>query len=92
MSAFLVDPRPWPSLIHIFWVNLVTDGLPGLALAADPADRGIMRRPPRAPDESLFAHGMWQHLWAIAVRRRALSSLTEKAAKALNGSALTQKP
>ncbi len=64
---------PIPLLpIHILWVNLVTDGLPGLALAAEPAERGIMRRPPRAPKESLFAHGMWQHILFVGLLMGAL--------------------
>ena len=56
---------PLPLLpIQILWVNLVTDGLPGLALAAEPAERDIMKRPPRRPDESVFARGLWQNvLW-----------------------------
>ena len=59
---------PIPLLpIHILWVNLVTDGLPGLALAAEPAERGVMQRPPRAPDESFFAHGLWQHILGIGL-------------------------
>ena len=59
---------PIPLLpIHILWVNLVTDGLPGLALAAEPAEQGVMQRPPRAPAESLFAGGMWQHILGIGL-------------------------
>jgi Ca2+-transporting ATPase len=59
---------PIPLLpIHILWVNLVTDGLPGLALAAEPAERGVMQRPPRAPEESLFANGMWQHILGVGL-------------------------
>jgi len=56
---------PLPLLpIHILWMNLVTDGLPGLTLAAEPAEEDVMRRPPRAPSESIVARGLWQHaIW-----------------------------
>src|SRR4029079_16237678 len=47
---------PVPLLpIHTLWINLVTDGLPGIALVAEPAEEGIMNRPPRPPKENLFA-------------------------------------
>ena len=59
---------PVPLLpMHILWVNLVTDGLPGLALAAERAERNIMQRPPRSPQESIFAHGLWQHVLWVGV-------------------------
>jgi Ca2+-transporting ATPase len=56
---------PIPLLpVHILWINLVTDGLPGLALGVEPAERDTMHRPPRPPDESIFGRGLWQHaLW-----------------------------
>ncbi|MCB9280659.1 MAG: cation-translocating P-type ATPase [Lewinellaceae bacterium] len=56
---------PIPLLpIQILWVNLVTDGLPGLALAGERAERDVMSRPPRPPGESLFARGLGRHiLW-----------------------------
>jgi len=44
--------------IHILWINLVTDGLPGLALVAEPAEKDVMSRPPRPPKENLFAGGL----------------------------------
>lgn len=61
LAPFLGMPIPLLP-IHILWINLVTDGLPGLALAAEPAEKNLMQRPPRQPQESLFAGGMWQHI------------------------------
>ncbi|MDP4129115.1 MAG: cation-translocating P-type ATPase [Bacteroidota bacterium] len=47
---------PIPLLpLQILWINLVTDSLPGLALSAERAERNTMHRPPRAPDQSIFA-------------------------------------
>ncbi|MCU0490606.1 MAG: cation-translocating P-type ATPase [Chloroflexaceae bacterium] len=44
---------------QILWINLVTDGPPALALGLDPADRGLMRRPPRPPGSSVVTVPMW---------------------------------
>ncbi len=50
--------------LQILWINLVTDGPPALALSAEPAERGTMRRPPHPPDETVFARGLGRHvLW-----------------------------
>jgi Ca2+-transporting ATPase len=56
---------PLPLLpVQILWINLVTDGLPALALGVEPAERNLMQRPPRPPEESLFAGGLgWHVVW-----------------------------
>jgi Ca2+-transporting ATPase len=78
---------PVPLLpIQILWINLVTDGLPGLALAVEPEEADIMRRPPRPPHESVFARGLGVHvLWvgplmaALVLGTQAWSLATDSA-------------
>ena len=63
LAPFFLLPIPLLA-IHILWINLVTDGLPGLALASEPAEANIMKRPPRKPKENIFSNGMGRHiLW-----------------------------
>lgn len=64
---------PIPLLpIHILWINLVTDGLPGLALSAEKEEANIMQRPPRRTDESLFAGGVAVHIVWVGILMAAL--------------------
>lgn len=51
--------------IQILWVNLVTDGLPAMALGVDPAEKNVMNRPPRNIREGIFARGVG---WKIVTR------------------------
>jgi len=51
--------------LQILWINLVTDGLPGLALGVDPPDPDVMNRPPHLPQESIFARGLWQYILCV---------------------------
>lgn len=76
LAPFLGLPIPLLP-IQILWVNLVTDGLPGFALTLEPAERGIMQRPPRDPNESIFAHGIWQHIVWVGLLIAALCLITQ---------------
>ena len=67
LGPFLGLPLPLLPL-QILWVNLVTDGLPGLALGVEPAERDTMNRPPYPPKENIFGRGVGRHiLWVGAL-------------------------
>jgi Ca2+-transporting ATPase len=58
--------------VHLLWINMVTDTLPGLALGMETAEGDLMRRKPRAKNESIFAHGaganmLWQGVYLAAI-------------------------
>jgi Ca2+-transporting ATPase len=52
---------------QILWINLVTDGLPALALGVDPADDGLMERPPRPVGERVITPAMWRGIAFVGV-------------------------
>jgi P-type Ca2+ transporter type 2C len=62
--------------LQILWINLVTDGPPALALSAEPAEQGIMRRPPRPPGEGVFARGLGRHVLWVGVLMALVSLAT----------------
>lgn len=52
---------PLPLLpLHLLWINVVTDGMPALALVVDPPEEDVLRRPPRHPDEPMLGRTEWQ--------------------------------
>ena len=53
--------------LQILWMNLVTDGLPALALAVEPAEPDVMDRPPFSPKESIFARGLGLYIIRIGI-------------------------
>lgn len=63
--------------IHILWINLVTDGLPGLAFAAEPAEENILKRPPQKTDESIFSNGLGFHILWVGLLMGAVCLATQ---------------
>lgn len=59
--------------LQILWINLVTDGLPGLALGVEKAERNTMRRPPYSPNENIFARGVGRDILWVGVLMGLLS-------------------
>ena len=90
-ASLLGKPLPL-SAVQILYVNLATDGLPALALAVDPPERGLMRRPPRRREEGIFTKrvtaliltgGAWSALvtlslfsWAVSTERVLAEAMT----------------
>jgi Ca2+-transporting ATPase len=64
-ASLLGMPLPLTAL-QILWINLVTDGLPALALVADGADPDVMARPPRSPSQPMLGRAEWMTTLAIA--------------------------
>lgn len=68
ISGAILIGLPSPLIpIQILWVNLVTDGLPALALGLDPAEKDIMRRPPRDPNKGIFSGKMGFNIFSQGI-------------------------
>lgn len=66
LAPLLGMPLPLTPL-QILWINLVTDGLPALALGVEPAERDVMKRPPRGTQESIFDRAMVRHIVWVGI-------------------------
>ncbi len=63
MLAAAIVGLPLPLLpLHLLWINLVTDGLPALALVTDPLDEDVLKRPPRPSDEGMLGRPEWTNV------------------------------
>src|SRR6185295_3014703 len=66
MLAAAVAGLPLPLLpMHLLWINIVTDGLPALALVMDPTDRDVLERVPRDPREPMLGRAQWHVILLI---------------------------
>ncbi|GMQ24573.1 cation-translocating P-type ATPase [Algoriphagus sp. oki45] len=76
LAPFLGFPNPLLP-IHILWINLVTDGLPALALASERSEKDIMKQPPRPPKQSLFANGVGYHIVWVGMLMAGVTLFTQ---------------
>lgn len=76
LAPFLGLPNPLLP-IHILWINLVTDGLPALALASERPEKDIMKQPPRPPKQSLFANGVGYHIIWVGILMAGVTLFTQ---------------
>lgn len=71
IAVMLLGPvlgMPLPLLpLQILWMNLVTDGLPALALGVEPAEKNVMNRPPYSANESVFGRGMVRFIILVGI-------------------------
>jgi Ca2+-transporting ATPase len=65
-APFVGMPLPLVPL-QILWINLVTDGLPGLAMAVEPGESDTMSRPPREPTEPIFDRTMIRQIFFVGI-------------------------
>ncbi len=66
-SPLLIPGQVPLTPLQILWMNLVTDGLPALALAVEPAEPNVMNQPPHHPKESIFARGLGSYMVRIGI-------------------------
>jgi Ca2+-transporting ATPase len=76
LAPFLGLPNPLLP-IHILWINLVTDGLPALALASEKPEKDLMKRPPRPPKQNLFAEGVGYHIVWVGMLMAGVTLFTQ---------------
>ncbi len=68
LSTQLVSGMGIPlTTLQILWMNLITDGIPALALGVEQAERGGMNRAPYAPNESIFGRGLARHIVIVGI-------------------------
>lgn len=71
--------------IQILWINLVTDGLPAIAVGFEPAEPDVMRRKPRPPQESIFAGGMGRHIIWVSILLATITLVSYGVGYGVNG-------